>query len=165
MLPLKYRRERAHWTEFVRVAQARAYGKGLRLLLLPAGALPMLVAIAASEIWPGALDATSVLFGILSTLTIVGAVSRIALGRHVKSVGWVLGDRAIVLSDQGLVDAGNGTELKVDWPAIDGVTVSKNLVVLWMEPAAGVFVPRAAFATTDDERSFVDFAQARSRGE
>jgi len=163
MPPLRYRREFAHWLEFVRLVQGRVYGKWSGTVLLMVGALPMLAAIVISAIWSGALDLTSVLFGILATLAMIGVLSRMSLRLHVKETGWILGDRTIVLSEQGVADAGNGTELRVDWPAIDGVSVSKNLVVLWMEPAAGVFVPRSAFATPDDERSFVDFAEAHSR--
>jgi YcxB-like protein len=163
MPPLQYRREFAHWLEFVRLVQGRVYGQWSRFVFLLMGALPLLAAIVISAIWPRALDDTSVLFGILATLTMIGVLSRASLRRHVKDKGWILGDRTIVLSEQGVADAGNGTELRIDWPAIDGISVSKNLVVLWMEPAAGVFIPRTAFATPDDERSFVDFAEAHSR--
>ncbi|GLR89941.1 YcxB family protein [Bradyrhizobium iriomotense] len=162
MSPLKYHRDLAHWTEFVRLAQARVYGKWMRLALLAAGALPMLLGIIASALWPGSVDTTSVLFGVLSTLVVIGALSRFGLRRHVKDAGWVLGNREITVTEQGFVDAGNGTVLSVDWPAIEGVSVARNIIVLWMDRAAGVFIPRIAFESDDDERSFVEFAGKRS---
>jgi hypothetical protein len=163
MTPLKYRREMAHWTEFVRLAQTRVYGRWFRLVLLAAGAAPMVLAIIVSTFWPGSLDETSVLFGVLCILVIVGILSRLGLRRHANGEGWILGNREIALTEQGFVDAGNGVELRANWQALEGVSIGGNVIVLWIDRAAGVFVPRIAFASADDERSFIDFAEARSR--
>ncbi|WFU43932.1 YcxB family protein [Bradyrhizobium sp. CB82] len=119
MSPLKYHRDLAHWTEFVRLAQARVYGSGC-----------------GSRSWQPA--------------------------RCRKDAGWVLGSREITMTEQGFVDAGNGTALSVDWPAIEGVSVARNIVVLWMDRTAGVFIPRIAFQSDDDERSFIEFAGKRA---
>ena len=122
----------------------------------------MLLAIILSVLWRRAVDETSVLLGVLSTLFIVGLWTRFGLRHQVRDQGWILGDRQIVLTEQGFVDAGNGAELRVDWPAIEGISIGKTIIIFWMDRAAGAFIPRNAFASADDELKFVDFAEARS---
>lgn len=162
MTPLKYRRQMAHWIEFVALAQRRSYGGSFRLVVLAMGAAPMLVAIALDARWPGSLDPMSVLFGMLGTLLLVSMLTRIGVRRHVRETGWILGDREITLREDGLTDAGKGAVLNVTWPAIEDVSVAKSVVVLWMDTAAGVFIPRNAFASAEDERNFVAFVQTHA---
>src|SRR5262249_48135139 len=95
-------------------------------------------------------------------LVVVGVLSRFGVRRHVKDAGWVLGNRELTVREQGVVDAGNGTVLSVDWPAIEGVSVARNIIVLWMDGAGGVCSDRIAFASDDTERSFVEFAGKRA---
>jgi len=88
----------------------------------------VLLAIILSVLWRRAVDETSVLLGVLSTLFIVGLWTRFGLRHQVRDQGWILGDRQIVLTEQGFVDADNGTELRVDWPAIEGISVGKTVM-------------------------------------
>ena len=56
----------------------------------------MLLAIILSVLWRRAVDETSVLLGVLSTLFIVGLWTRFGLRHQVRDQGWILGDRQIV---------------------------------------------------------------------
>lgn len=162
MTSLKYHRGMAHWMEFVSLAQKRSYGGSLRLVVLAMGAAPMLLAIVLDARWPGSLDPMSVLFGMLGTLLLVSVLSKVGARRHVRETGWILGDREITLREDGLTDAGKGAVLNVTWPAIEDVSVAKGVVVLWMDSAAGIFIPRHAFASAEQERNFVAFVQTHA---
>ncbi len=162
MSSLKYRREKLHWMEFVGLAHRRSYGDALRLFVWATGAVPILIAMAVDVFWPGWLDQKSVLFGIFMTLLMMPVMGKIGVRRHVRKAGWILGDREITLADEGLVDAGKSAALSVSWPAIEEVSVEKGVIVLWMDAASGIFIPRSAFASPEDETNFVAFAQKHS---
>lgn len=149
--------------EFARVAQARIYGKILRSLMIAAGVLQGLLAAVVSTLWPGSLDVASFMIGVLANVLLIAVLSSvIGVRRQVKSSGWILGEREITMTGTGILDTGNGTALQVDWSAIDGVTVARSIIVLWMDRAAGVFIPRNAFASMDEEQNFLDFASKRT---
>jgi hypothetical protein len=158
MSPLKYCRKMPHWMEFVGLVQRRSYGGYLRFAVMAMGATPVLIAIAMDAYRPGVLDPMSVLFGMLAALLFVSVMSQVGTRRYVKASGWILGDREITLTDDGLVDAGNGAVVQASWPAIEGMSVAKGVIVLWMDTAAGIFIPRDAFASPEEEKKFLAFA-------
>jgi hypothetical protein len=44
---------------------------------------------------------------------------------------------------------------------VDSVLVDKVIIVFWTDPAAGIVIPRTAFASASDEQAFIAFAKTR----
>ena len=57
--------------------------------------------------------------------------------------------------------AGRLDRASFSWGAFEDVGSVGPVVVLWLEPGAGVFIPRRAFSSPDAQRTFVDFAAAQ----
>lgn len=81
-----------------------------------------------------------------------------------KPNGVVLGDGELRLTDEGVEDIGTYFKTVYDWKAVDGVTFEKNIVVIWMEPTVGVWVPRGAFNSLADEQAFKAYVEQRIVG-
>ena len=79
----------------------------------------------------------------------------------VKPGGAVLGAHRAVAEPTGLRVSGKNFEHTFLWPIFESVSLLKSIVVLWMEPGHGVFIPRSAFQDTSAEREFIDYLQTR----
>ncbi|MFK5108678.1 YcxB family protein, partial [Klebsiella pneumoniae] len=64
----------------------------------------------------------------------------------------------IRLDAHGVEDTGAHNTVRFAWSGITDVTRSKDLVVLWSDPAAGLFIPVRAFASEAQIATFVAFA-------
>lgn len=47
------------------------------------------------------------------------------------------------------------------WSAFTGVSQHGDIVIVWLEPASGIVIPRSAFAHPDLQQSFIDRVQRR----
>lgn len=81
-----------------------------------------------------------------------------------KPDGVVLGDGELRLTHEGVEDVGTHFKTVYDWKAVDGVTFEKNIVVIWMEPTVGVWVPRTAFNSLADEQAFKAYVEEKAVG-
>jgi hypothetical protein len=88
-------------------------------------------------------------------------VARRAASLAFRVDGLVLGDRGLSLDDEGVHVKSDLFRQDFLWKAIRSVSVQHLVMVLWTEAAAGIFIPRSAFATPDDEQRFVSFAKSR----
>jgi len=46
------------------------------------------------------------------------------------------------------------------WPAIEEISEARGLVILWIEPVAGIAIPSDVFATADARAAFICEAEA-----
>jgi len=97
---------------------------------------------------------------------LVDYVFRLLIGRRRASLmykddGLVLGDRQLTVDDSGVHINGDLFSEEVSWKAIKSLSLQHLVTVLWTDRAAGIFVPRSAFATPEEEANFVTFVQSK----
>jgi hypothetical protein len=78
-------------------------------------------------------------------------VSRAAL----RTDGPTLSEHRLTVAADGLRTFSQLTEGYYRWPAFEEVTVEDGVIVLWIEPGAGVLVPRSAFDSSTTEAAFL----------
>jgi hypothetical protein len=88
------------------------------------------------------------------------AHSRRAVGSAVRSHGPTLIERRCSVGVDGLRSGSTLGEAIYRWAAFDGLTVQDGVIVLWMEPGAGVLLPRSAFAGPEAETAFLGAVEA-----
>jgi hypothetical protein len=81
--------------------------------------------------------------------------------RAVRPDGPTLSEHRMSVTPEGLRTTSPLYENVYRWSALDEVTVHDDVIVLWVEPAAGALVPRSAFADRSAERQFVEGVRAR----
>ena len=72
-----------------------------------------------------------------------------------KVDGPTTSEHRIRVTEEGLGSKTAFAEGIYRWPAFTEVTVSAGVIVLWMEPGAGLLVPRSAFADPAAETAFL----------
>ncbi len=155
MDPVAYERTLKDWGAFARLAHRRVLGAPFAITM---GVVVGGFIIIARFLDPEgahipAMLATTALY--VFAVLLYGSLS---YGRHVKPGGSVLGQRTIRLDAHGVEDTGAHNTVRFAWSGITDVTRSKDLVVLWSDPAAGLFIPVRAFASEAEIATFVAFA-------
>lgn len=161
MPPLSYARTKDDWSAFVGQASRRALGYWI---WLPLGAIVAGVVglVAVLSIRGGGPVAFYEIIGTATYCAIVSIVfSGVSSDRYVRENGSVLGDRTVVLTDAGIEDQGLHSRATYSWSAIEEVSANETLVVLWTDPAAGVFLPKRSFSSNEDIAAFVAYAKER----
>jgi hypothetical protein len=80
--------------------------------------------------------------------------------RHtVRTGGPTLSPHTLNLEPGGLRFSGNNFENTYLWSIFESVEDAGAIIVLWIEPALGLTVPRRAFANEDEARHFLDRAR------
>ena len=102
------------------------------------------------------------LCGVIAYPVIGYVFNRLFVGSQVKLGGSVLGDRKLKLTPESLELDGPNFRSVFAWTAVEGTTADKHLLVLWMDRAAGIFIPTSAFASKSDEKVFKDFVDERT---
>jgi hypothetical protein len=78
-----------------------------------------------------------------------------------KPSGLNLGPRQLTVDEPGIVSRGSTDTTTIAWRAFDEVELLSNIIVLWVEPIAGVIVPRDAFDAPEAEAAFLADVRAR----
>ena len=165
MFRLEYCCERQHWLEFVRTAHRRALG------LKPAvwGLIIGVIALGLVELmewfgWYGfdSLSATAALFIMIVVSSLWNLVGLwVFTPSYLKPNGVILGQRTVRVDALGVETRGHHDSTSYDWSAIEAVTLGKKVLVLWVEPAAGIIVSRDAFREPGEETEFIAFVEGR----
>jgi hypothetical protein len=71
-----------------------------------------------------------------------------------------LAEARLRLTDDGIEAAHAAASTRYAWHGIRGLTESADLVVIWVDRALGIVVPRRAFASDEERQRFVDAVQA-----
>lgn len=111
-------------------------------------------------------------FGLLEfTLGLVGGVAATLVmmwrryaryySRAVRPGGLTMAEHRLSVSEEGVRLRSSLHEALYRWPAIEQMTSDDRIIVLWLEPGAGVAVPRKAFAESAAETAFLDAVRAR----
>ncbi|MEQ1614307.1 MAG: YcxB family protein [Hyphomicrobiaceae bacterium] len=165
MLTITCRCEHKHWVEFSQAACWRA--SGIFALFLPIS----MGLVAGGITWLGAyceacdIDQQSFNYGVWSAMAglfVWGFLyTFIQTPRWNKPDGFVLGNKTFVLTEEKLECIGHRHKTEYLWSAFEAVTTKKHIVILWVEPSAGEFIPRASFKSDQDESAFLDFVNRR----
>jgi hypothetical protein len=165
MFELKFETEHRHWKEYNLVTQQRSMG--WRMLscyaMIAVVSLTIIGVMDRQEQFD--LDHRSMLFGLLatffSTLFINSVYSDQLLKRYLKNPGIILGKHQIQLNHEGMSFYGDHVQTTYSWNLVEGVSSHKSILVVWLEPAVGVIVPKTAFQTAADELSFKALIEAK----
>ncbi|RTL70950.1 MAG: YcxB family protein [Hyphomicrobiales bacterium] len=159
MDPIAYERTPKDWAAFVRLAHRRLRGAPFAIMMgfVTCGFIAITRFLDPEGVHLPAMLATTGLYVFAVLL-----YASLSSGRHVKPGGSVLGKRSIRLDAQGVEDTGAHNKVLFAWSGITDVTRSKDLVVLWSDPAAGVFIPVRDFASEAEITTFVAFATERA---
>jgi YcxB-like protein len=76
--------------------------------------------------------------------------------RAVRRGGPTMAEHHTIVSADGLTTETDVVQAMYRWGAFDGVTVKDGIIVLWLEPGAGLLVPCNAFAGPEAETAFLD---------
>jgi hypothetical protein len=79
----------------------------------------------------------------------------------VRPDGPTLAPHEIELNETGVIARSPKAEAHYRWTMFEAATSYQGVHVLWFEPAAGVVVPRSAFASSDDDAAFLAYASER----
>lgn len=100
------------------------------------------------------------LLGALSALLFVWSLQRRYLRHYLGDDSPVLAESRLRIAGDGLEATGAHATAKYLWPGIKGFTETADLVVVWIDRALGIVVPKRAFASDEACRSFVDAVRA-----
>lgn len=73
-----------------------------------------------------------------------------------KAHGPTFAPHTALFSDDLFQIKGPSFEHRYQWPVFEGVTQHKLVTVVWLEPGAGVVIPRSAFADAEVESAFIE---------
>jgi len=165
MISIDYRVERSDWVAFVRLASKRATGWLYGLLAATACLLVLASPIVAAKLGPPDFNQASFIQGVSVTLLIwltCRFVFSSFLQSHYLNDDWtILGDRHLDLSDAKVEMTGKHSQASYDWAVVQDITQTKNVLVIWVEPAAGIIVPRRAFKNFDEVEAFIEYVRQR----
>ncbi len=103
----------------------------------------------------GALLAGLVMF--LATFMRSG-LARSTVGTH----NALIGEFKLVAYDNGGIQiTGRHITSSYEWTAFLEVTLSRELLVLWIDRGAGVIIPSRAFADNDEKQAFIEYVKER----
>ncbi|OYW52618.1 MAG: hypothetical protein B7Y80_16320 [Hyphomicrobium sp. 32-62-53] len=74
--------------------------------------------------------------------------------------GPILSPQVLRISADGVEIASKACDVRYRWPAIEAITEARGLIILWVEPGAGVTIPADAFASDAARAQFVAEAEA-----
>jgi hypothetical protein len=74
--------------------------------------------------------------------------------------GHTLSPQTLRLTEQGIAVTSRSNDVLHYWPAIEEISQARGLVILWIEPGAGIAIPTDAFATADARAEFIREAEA-----
>ena len=170
MYQFEYRLGPQQWAEFSSLARDRAWRADRNRRVLSRTADAALVGMVAGLGLFG-LQRAFKLEDTFMHAALVGFVVFFGLGvlvalRHARTLtvaqpkrdGIVLGKRLTVVDDAGVDVVGETVTTHYDWRAIERVDRSGRMVIFWMEPTAGIVVPRSAFASEGEMTGLVDYA-------
>ncbi len=80
----------------------------------------------------------------------------------VKPGGPSLGEHALAIDGAGIVITGQNFECRYKWPIFEDASRYSDILILWIEPGAGIIVPRGALGGVAAEDAFLADAKARS---
>ena len=165
MVKLSFKVERKHWREFIIAAGRRAGFVGGLIYTIGFTLLAVLATEFFKRCQQCEIDDQSYFTGTFVTLCIWSAWTylfhRLFTPKYVKDVGVILGDRKLAVTEQGVEASGLYDKVAYAWEAIEGITSHKAIVIIWTEPASGIFIPRTAFAPPDDELTFKQLVEQR----
>jgi hypothetical protein len=101
--------------------------------------------------------------GLLSMLLLVWVLQRRYLRHYLGDDSPVLAESRLRLVGDGLEATGAHATTKYAWHGIKKLTETADLVVIWIDRALGIVVPKRAFASDEACRSFVDTVRAHHK--
>ncbi len=168
---LRYRLTPEHYVLFSRMAVKRLRKKrSWKSFLLPlpfAIVIGLLVVVAkrSSYLTPHETDflLSGVIIGIflvyLFYLVLLKAMkARTMVGGHTAMVGEF---KLAAYDGGGLQISGQHIQSSYDWSAIIDISQGPELLVLWLDRAAGIIVPDRAFANDEEKQQFIDYINER----
>ena len=170
MYHLEYRVGLQHWSEYADHVQARSRRAGFARRLsasiidaLVAGALAGLGLYGAHYYFE---ISDTLAYAILVAFVVFYSLGIIVCLRYVRTReagnpsrdGFMLGQRTATFSDDGVDVSSDRTKTRYEWRAFERVERFPRMVVLWLEPGAGLIVPRSAFQSDGEAAGFVEFA-------
>jgi hypothetical protein len=169
MIEVTYRLEPEHLHLYRKLATDRTAGRGggaedtWGLYLLCTLAVAAFLA-SADLVYPGLTGQpfafaeffTGLLAGIAVFLALMwprySRLSRAA----VRPDGPTLAQHRLSVTPDGLRATSRFVDGQYKWFAFEDVTIADGVIVLWIEPGAGVLVPRSAFASPAAETAFLE---------
>jgi hypothetical protein len=82
-------------------------------------------------------------------------------GRIVQPDGPTLKPHTMDAGDTRLIVQAEGIDVSYAWHNFEAVTEHAEIMVIWIEPALGLVVPRDAFVSPDVERAFLSRVRER----
>jgi YcxB-like protein len=170
MYHLEYRVSLQHWAEYAGLVQTRTRRAGLGQRLgssvvdaLVAGVLAGLGLYAAhfyfdiSDTLAMAMLGAFVLFYSLGII-VCARYSRARDAGNPARDGFLIGQRSTTVTDEYVEVLSDRVKTRFEWRAFERVERLPRMIVLWLEPGAGVVIPRTAFQSDGEAAGFFEFA-------
>jgi hypothetical protein len=164
MYTIAYRVERDDWLELLSLVQWRIHGYRSKILFAISGVAIVALNEALTLCKSCQLDGKSLTVGMFLALFLMFAtmaLQRLAVKGMPKEEGFILGAKNLSASSEGVVETGAHYKFIISWMAIEAVTVSTTIVVLWTGRGGGLIIPRTAFAEKASERAFLSFVNSQ----
>jgi hypothetical protein len=84
-----------------------------------------------------------------------------ARSNMVRPNGPTLIPHTMTLDDAGISGASALAKADYVWSMFTDVSEREDVILLWYEPAAGIVIPKEAFASLQAQAEFIDAARAR----
>lgn len=152
-----------HLAEYAELASSRAFGhavsrvSGLLTALIYGG-----IGMVGIVLWSAPSDPIG--FRYMANLAFVVFVAlvlyfllvpRLLARRMFRPDGANLSVARLDCGSDGLVRCGPHSTVRFAWPAVEGVTRGRTIVVVWVDRCSGLVVPRSAFGDAKQEAAFM----------
>lgn len=105
--------------------------------------------------------AVGVTVGIAGMAAVIWVTYQDQKRRLAKPDGPILDRQTLRLSNDGISVGSKHVEARYAWAVVEDVTEAHGLVILWIEPGAGVAVPAHAFNSDNERAEFLRAIEAR----
>lgn len=157
MAQLSFKVERKHWRLFAAAASRRAgFGGGL-IYTVGFTALVVLASEIIKRCQNCNIEFPSYSTGVFLTLCIWSVWTYLFYfyaGGYAKEDGVILGDRKLDVTPEGVTASGLRDKVSYAWEVVEGVSSHGAILVVWTDWTSGIIIPRASFASSQDEREF-----------
>ncbi len=103
--------------------------------------------------------------GVLIGVAAMAAVLWVTFGDHIRRMarpdGPILDRHTLRLNNDGVTIATKHTDVRYAWAAFEEVADTRGLIILWIEPGAGVVIPGHAFETDATRSQFLLAIEAK----
>ncbi len=170
MYHLQYRIGLQHWSEYAEQAQARSRRSGFARRLGSSIVDALLAGVVAGLGLYGAhyyFEISDTLaYAMLAAFVVFYTLGIIVCFRYLRAReagnpgrdGFLLGQRTATFTDENVEVSSDRGMTRYEWRAFERVERFPRFIVLWLEPGAGLLLPRSAFQSEGEAAGFVEFA-------